>query len=123
MLRYHKKVYFPICDIKKLKDFTLSLNSLSWQYSKHTLDNIKDRFIDIKGILLFIKDITLNDNDIFEYYMEDKKIVKVCYRINYNNDIDIILVLSEEKNIITIYINSTDDKHETLKKEIYQKEV
>ena len=122
MLRYHKKVYFPICNIPKLKDFTISLNNLSWEYTKHTLDNIKDRFLDIKGILLYIKDITLSTENIFEYYMEAQKIVKVCYRIKYNNGMDIILVLSEYKNIVTIYINSTEDKHITLKTELYQKE-
>jgi hypothetical protein len=44
---------------------------------------------------------------------------KICYRIPYIKGLDIILVISEEKNIITIYLNSQTDKHETLKKELY----
>ena len=118
MKRYHRQVYFPL-DID-LNDFVNQLNNMDWQYSKHCLDNIKYRVIDIKKLLIFIKDLTLNEADIFEYYFE-KEIEKACFRINYIKDIDIILVVSKEKNIITIYINEKNDKHITLKKELYCK--
>ncbi len=61
----------------------------------------------------------LNDDDIFEYY-EDKEIIyRVCYRIKYNNNIDVIIVLDNLKTIVTLYINSEEDNHITLKKKLY----
>ena len=120
MKRYHKKVYFPITAEKDLQLFTNKLNSLSWQYSNHSLDNIKYRIIDIEKLLLYIRDLNLNYKDIFEYYI-DTDILKACYRINYNKDIDIILVINENKKIVTIYLNSAEDNHYTLKENLYSR--
>lgn len=117
MLRYHKKIHFP--DIDKLKKLNNILNSYNWKYSKHCLDNIKYRISDIEKLLIFINNLTLNENDIFEYY-KLHNIEKLCYRIEYNNTFDIILVLDNDKRIITIYLNNKDDKHYTLKENLYQ---
>jgi len=100
---------------------TNKLNFLSWRYTDHCLDNIQYRAIDIEAVLRFIKDIKLNYDYIFEYYADQTNIIKVCYRIKYNNAIDLILVLGEQKQIITIYCNSNNDKHLTLKKYIYSR--
>ncbi len=123
MKRYHKEVYIPISDLKKLKSFNNKLNELDWTYSRHCLSNLKHRVIDIKGVLDFIKNTVLDYNNIFEYYTLYGNIEKACYRLPWNNNIDICLVISKLKNIITIYINNKEDKHITLKHELYQKEV
>lgn len=115
MKRYHKKVYFP--DIKEIALFTENLNNAEWQYSKHCLENLKYRFIDIENLLYFIKYLKLNSEWAFEYYKSDN-IEKVCYRIPYNG-IDLILVIAKNKIIITIYINSKNDNHNTLKRKLY----
>ena len=116
MQRYHKKIYFP--DKEKLVNFTNKLNLLNWQYSKHCLKNLKYRVINMQSLLKYIKTLKLNYDDVFEYYKENNKIIKACYRISWN-EFDFILVLSENKNIITIYINAKNDSHETLKENIY----
>lgn len=118
MNRYHIKLGFN--HISQLKDLTEQLNLKNWTYSEHCLDNLKYRFIDLKGILLFIKDIKLKAENIFEYYEENEKIIKLCYRITYNDLQDIILVITPDKKIVTIYINSIGDNHITLKKELYK---
>lgn len=120
MERYHIKTGFKEEDIKKLKDFTNKLNNMKFKYTLHCLDNIKNRVIDLEGLLLCIKDITLHYDYIFEFYSEAVYIAKVCYRIPWNDNIDIILVLNDEKEIITIYLNSKEDNHITLKKELYR---
>jgi len=120
MNRYHIKLGFEAGHISQLKELTEQLNNRDFSYSEHCLDNLKYRFIDLKGILLFIKGVELKAEQIFEYYSEDKNIVKLCYRIGYNNLQDIILVVTPEKKIITIYINSVGDNHITLKKELYK---
>ena len=118
MKRYHKQVYFPI--EHDLRGFTDSLNDLQWTYSRHCLENIQYRINNLKDLLIFIKNLKLDYNNIFEYYVE-QEIEKACFRIHYKGDIDIILVISKEKNLITIYINDKEDKHFTLHKELYIK--
>jgi len=120
-MRYHKKVYFPTQDKDKLIALTYTLNRLQWQYSKHCIDNIKLKALDLSQLLYWIKnEAWLDYSQIFEYYI-DKDIYKICYRVPYNKAVDIILVLTTNKKIVTIYYNSKDDKHYTLKKENYAK--
>jgi hypothetical protein len=72
------------------------------------------------GALTYIRGITLKAEQIFEYYLtEAREPEKICYRIPYISGLDLVLVLSRDKCIITIYLNSREDRHETLKKEIY----
>jgi len=118
MQRYHKKIYFP--DIELLNNVNDYLNTKSWKYSGHCLENLKYRSIDLEGVLRFIRGLELNTDDIFEYYKKGDNIIKVCYRIPYNN-IDLILVLNSEKIIITVYFNSSNDNHVTLKENLYCK--
>jgi len=121
MLRYHKEVYFTEELKSKTINFTENLNLLNWSYSKHCLDNIKYRLADLENALIFIKGIRLYPENVFEVYQDfsNGKIIKACYRIKFNSLQDLILVISEEKIIITIYINSRNDKHYSLKKELY----
>ena len=60
---------------------------------------------------------------LFEYYAEDKsrEIIKACYRVSWLKDIDIILCLEKDKKIISIWLNSNEDKHETLNENLYCK--
>jgi len=121
--RYHKKVGFPESDIPKLLALAEKFNSIEgFGYSDHCLEHLKYRVIDNFAVLSFIKDAVYFDADqIFEYYTLDDEIEKICFRFPYNNGIDLILVLSEDKVIITIYINSVNDKHETLNESLYER--
>ncbi len=122
MKRYHIKVFFFFNTSEKLKAFTINLNNQDFKYTLHSIDNIKYRFIDLKEVLTFIKTLSLDYKSIFEYYTDDNdKIIKACYRIKYNNGIDLILVLNDNKGIVTIYINTADDSHDTLNKSLYIK--
>lgn len=119
MNRYHTDVHIPEGDIDRLRAFTEALNAQAWNYTAHSLDNVKYRAIDCKALLYFIKDLRLNACTIFEYYTEGTQIIKACYRIKYTTDIDIILVISDEKNLVTVYMNSEGDNHYTLRKNLY----
>jgi hypothetical protein len=120
MNRYHKEVFTEAEHWQRLRLFTERVNCLNWHYSGHCLENIKSRIIDLEDLLRFVKGLKLEAGQIFEYYFNDRaEPIKVCYRINWLKDLDIILVLNGDKEIITIYINSKEDKHETLKRELY----
>lgn len=95
-------------------------NTMDWLYSKHALDNVRYRALDMREVLIKIVNTELNTKWIFEYYTDKyDKILKVCYRIPYKDNNDIIIVVSNEKCLITVYFNSVNDEHYTLKKEIY----
>lgn len=119
--RYHIKTGFKQEHIELLKTLTNKLNELDFTYSKHCLDNLKYRVINLEQLLIFIKNQELNYDSIFEYYVESNYINKVCYRLKYTKNMDIILVLSDIKSIITIYLNTSNDEHVTLKKELYNR--
>jgi len=123
MLRYHVEVYTNLAHKKALEGFTSRLNRLRWGYSEHCLENLKYRVIDLESILLYIRNLNLLPEQIFEYYLNDltKEPEKSCYRVNYNPGIDLVLVINQYKEIITLYINSAEDNHITLKNELYQR--
>ena len=119
MKRYHKKIYFP--HKNELKIFNDSLNIASWQYSRHALDRIKEQleYKDIQTILKNLVEHKLNENNIFEYYEENGIIKRACYRIESGKYKHIILVISDDKTLITIYSNNAGDNHITLNKSLY----
>jgi hypothetical protein len=122
MNRYHIEVYTNSDHKKALEGFTDRLNGLNWRYTRHSIDNIKYRVIDLESVLIFIRDLKLESGQIFEYYLRDNlEPEKVCYRVEFNSGIDLILVINQYKEIITIYINSREDRHIELKKELYQR--
>lgn len=122
MKRYHVKVYIPDNDKIRLDVITKSMRFMPWRYTSHTLDGLKYRSIRPEDVLLFIKKMTLDAGNIFEYYTDDAgHIVKMCYRIKYTAGTDLIIVVSHKKEIITIYLNESIDNHITLNKELYDK--
>lgn len=120
MKRYHKKIYFPSQYDSQLKELTTQFNSTRiFNKSNHAIYQLKTRF-DFLNILQFLKDMVyFKQGNIFEYYIKNDNIAKICYKIRYNEGQDLIIVLSDKKSIITLYINNKGDNHKTLKKELY----
>jgi hypothetical protein len=124
MDRYHIKTGFKESDKISLAQFTTTLNGLTYKWTMHSLDNLKYRAIDSGALLRYIKDTILKPEQIFEFYCFEfgaRNIAKVCYRIPWNDSLDVILVLDGEKTIITVYLNSRTDEHITLKESLYIK--
>jgi len=122
MNRYHIKVYSTPEHKNAIVVLTNKLNTMDWAYSRHCTDNIKHRAIDMASVLMFIKRLKLNDADVFEYYFDNDIPVKMCYRVQYNAGIDLILVVSNTKCLVTIYMNTHDDKHYTLNRSQYARQ-
>lgn len=118
-MRYHERVFFPADSNNKFKILCDKLNKMPWNYSKHCLRRVYEKF-NCHTILRHISQIKLSPLQIFEYYTNDSgNIERIVCRLSYNNAWDIIVVVSAEKNIVTIYCNSTNDNHATLNAQLY----
>lgn len=116
MQRYHKDLFFPVSN--DLKILVNELNGERFKASSHSIERIKEKS-DIAIIGNFLKSVKLDEKNIFEYYKEGGFIKKVCFRIPFNQLQDLILVLSDNKRIVTVFFNTKQDNHSTLNKEAY----
>lgn len=116
MARYNKQVFFPIEHKDKLEQVNARLNGLKYIFTNHFFKQLKQRFSDIEKIGQYLKNLKLQEVNIFEYYIDGDNITKVCYRIEYTSKDDIILVLSKDKVLISIFLNAVNDNHKTLNK-------
>lgn len=121
MKRYHKQVFFPSNTKLQLEKFTDILNVLKWQVTGHSIEHIRyTRYMELHGILSFIKGLELDYSNIFEYYTDNTGLIaKACYRLNYTDNLALILVIGQGKSLITIYCNDKTDNHNTLNRSLY----
>lgn len=115
MKRYHKQLGFNKVDIQELKEINQRFNDDdTFKKTEHGLDRLQEKF-NFMEVMLFLKDtIAFNYEDIFEYYTEDGKVIKVVYRVHFDAYDDIIVVLTRNKTIVTAWINKKNDNHKTL---------
>lgn len=119
MLKYHKEVYFPIKYHSKLINFNNELKEYTFKFSNHTKQRVIEKINNFEYFNIFISNLKLNSTNIIEYTVNNNEIEKVLYRFKYNENEEIILSISQNKTIITIYLNNINDKHFTLNKKIY----
>lgn len=119
MQRYHKDLYFPAKDKETLSFLVNKLNTLKFKLSSHSFERIIEKSKDISVIGYFIKDLVLKESFLFEYYKENDIITKLVFRIPFDNEKSLILVLSDYKNLVTVYFNNCLDNHKTLDKRNY----
>ena len=85
------------------------------------IQQLLDKFRNVINYLA--NKVSFNYGQIFEYYTEDNKVSKICFKIEYRTSPytvqDLIIVLTNKKDIVTLYINATGDNHSTLKRELY----
>lgn len=122
--RYHRDIGFRESDKPKLAEITAQLNAIPWEYKHftgHCLDRVNESLRSLEKLIGYIKTVKLGYDMIFEYYVSEYNIVKILYRIPYNKYQDIIMVLTSDKTIVTVYYNDIGDNHSTLDKSLYEK--
>jgi len=120
--RYHKEVFWPEDTQEKLLILCDTFKSLDYSFASHCIDRIKTRGLkDVENVLTWLKSQALRPKDVFEVYIEAGNVLKACFRLNYNSQEDLILVINSSKKIITLYFNSSYDKHNTLKASLYNR--
>jgi hypothetical protein len=119
--RYNKQVYFPLKDKQALINAIESLNVKQWKILFHAKLRLQEKFKNDVKLLMFINELKLNYNNLFEYYVINGKLEKFCFELVYNGK-KLALVLTSEKEIVTLWENSILDFHNTIDFSLYCKE-
>lgn len=120
MKRYH--VALEGFEANQVEQATARLNGKRFIYSSHFFHQVMARFNDKEQRILgdYLRAYELKKGECFEYYEDNRGIIKICYRLPFTQECDIVLVLAMNKSVITIYRNNVNDHHQTLNKNQYQ---
>ena len=124
MERYHRDLGIPEVHLKRLESLNEKFNSSKrFGRTTHAFHRLNQRFDYVSILNHLANKIVFKVEDVFEIYVENDVVQKVCYKIDYRTSPyesqDLILVLTKDKAIVTLYINAKGDNHKTLKKELY----
>jgi len=127
--RFHREIYFPEEFSSSMKQFVeeiLSEGPLT--FSLHAAEKIVEYSHEYGKIFFqyLVKTVRRNSLDpdkVFEYYSSrNGKITKACFRYSIEESpVDIIMVVSANGVVITMYVSNKDDNHATLNKKLYKK--
>lgn len=123
MNKYHKNIGFSQDITEKAQKLIFALNNEKIRFSVHSLQELQAeaQAVNIGKAILGYK---LAFNDVFEI-VEGKGgyIEKIGLRIPFDGQNDIVFVLSNDKTVITAWINKKSDIHKTLNESNYTKAV
>jgi len=109
-VRYHKEVYFPEA-AKGVSIATLLRHS---RHARAEAQNDKHGAFELPQVLDSRK------ADLFEVTMQAGRVVIGAFRQDYDDAHDIVLVVNlVTSTLITAWLNSKDDQHQTLRREVY----
>jgi hypothetical protein len=117
MLKYHKDLGFKRDDVILAQRLIEALKGKPFIFSKHCLIELLKES-EAENIGRSIKDYILKWDDVFEVVTSEGRILKIGFRILFN-DKDIVFILSNDKTILTAWLNNVKDGHFTLKASNY----
>jgi hypothetical protein len=126
--RYHHNIYYPDWAEESLSEFVRSIragNSIT--FSIHSVDKIVSETLEygrqlFKFLLKAIKRTSLEADTIFEFYAFGEEVKKACFRFSFEAfPVDIILVISADGTVITIFTANKGDNHSTLNARLYER--
>ena len=102
---YHTELGFP-------KNVDLPSGIFNLSYSHHAQNaSYDDRY----GQMHLPDTLNVDDAKLIEIEVENNQVVKGVYRINYSDDLDLIIVMIPQKSFVkTVWFNKTTDTHRTL---------
>jgi hypothetical protein len=106
--KYHREIGFPQVELPS--------GTIYLQYTGHAA---RDAVIDRYGNIPLLNRVSIKPEDIFEIVVRAGKVVKYAVRLNFNADLDIVLVIADGFRVVTQWFNRTDDNHKTLRREEY----
>lgn len=126
--RFHKDIFFPEWGTTEYGNFLDELRTnLPLSFSVHAVDKILDYRDEYgnrvwKSILNIIRNSLISSGELFEFYWNGERIYKVCLRFSDKNlPFDVVMVISSDATIITLYITRTEDTHKSMNKNLYSR--
>ena len=127
--RFHREIFFPANYDSSMKTFVEEIMSLGpLTFSLHSIEKIVDYSFEygknfFQYLVKTVRRNSLDPEKVFEFYSgKDGKITKACFRYTFDEfPVDIIMVVSANGVVITMYISNKGDNHATLNKNLYKK--
>ena len=128
MKRYHKDVFFPGWADKSLIKFSEDVRSHgSISFSLHSLEKTTEYAFEygrrfVKFLAKVVRADVFKVGNVFEFYAIDEEIKKACYRMNsVDSPVDLAIVISADGVVVTDFVISKADNHDTLDKSLYER--
>lgn len=125
--RYHRDIMFPEWTGESLEDYLSEIAQSGYiTFSSHAVQNIVEYTDEFgKNLLRFvlrsIKRNALNPGNVFEFYASDTRIKKACFRCYSDSlPVDVVLVISRDATVITVFVANKGDFHATLDHTLYE---
>lgn len=123
--RYHREIFFPDWAEESLKTYVKGvLSKTPLTYSIHALDKAINYAMNYGRIALLdaLKSVYLESDKVFEFYAVKEEIKKTCFRFSPETlPVDIVMVISADGVVITMYVINQGDNHTTLDKRLYER--
>lgn len=123
LARYHRGIYFPETFEEDIGKLFKIIGKRNWLWGFHAVKKLLET-IDkstARKIISFVYGFTPKSDMVFEVYYSNQGIEKFCIRTSLDNKLDLILVISKEKTIVTLYVNGKNYNHPDLDESLYQK--
>lgn len=126
--RYHRSIFFPDWAEKSLEEFLINVSGTgSLKFSTHAVEKIVDCSFNygrsfLEHLLKVVKKGSLNLDRVFEFYSTETRIKKACFRYTLPRfPVDLILVISADGVIVTVFVTNKEDNHSTLNEKLYER--
>ena len=118
--RYHKNIYFnPRYNLQKFCDKLNKQEVLT--ISEHARDNLIYYFGlgDLKNKIEWLQKIKFVKHNLYEFYIKNGQMIKAGFKLVYNQNTDLILVVSRDKTLVTVFKSELKENYKPKKKHLY----
>lgn len=115
MKRFHKNIFMPKLNINS---FWKNISEL--KFKKHFFFRLKERKKVCKGFFIPTID-QLQSGEIFEVYVEGRKIEKICVRVEGRKS-DFCFVVSRSGYVLTVWATGKHNQYDKIDYSVYSKE-
>lgn len=116
MKRFHKNVFMPQLNISRFWN-----NITELRFKKHFHYRMAERKKKCKGFFLPTID-QLRQGEVFEVYVENRSIEKVCVRIEGRKS-DFCFVVSKNGAVLTVWATGKQNLYDRVDYSVYSKEL
>lgn len=125
--RFHRDINFPDWTQNSLEEYLQEISQNGYiTFSAHAVEGVVEYTQEygrnlLRFILRSVKRNSLNLLDVFEFYATDMKVKKACFRCSSEKiPVDVVLVISRDATVITVYVANKGDNHATLDRNLYE---